>query len=350
MPNDKLIRPFKLDPWTASSLLQKAIRRGEVELAKHAARTLYRQRGRGMWRRLIGIAFEDVGIAAPELVSEVARLATDKNLRDCSRRGHRLDPRSDGRLADAPKDRSADYLYCSAIKLPDQRRELVALAGVGLDERIAIAADLGQPLLRRAVATLASTTTNSEGMEVALNGAIPRLVASLEWECASPLHHAAGLVAKKGTHPITLMVPLLWCAFSREDILPAVTSDPMPVVEWIGGVPLYTFDQHTSTGKQAVSVFAKENCEVRDILAEHVPDFAARDVALVAAFYCDGMPVLRRLDWGQSRSLETLGIEADMVGAGCPREGIGPIVDCVRRNLDHLNEVRRRIVSRRAAQ
>lgn len=37
-------RPLAIDPWVASSLLQKAIRRGDVDLAERAAFTLIRHR------------------------------------------------------------------------------------------------------------------------------------------------------------------------------------------------------------------------------------------------------------------------------------------------------------------
>ena len=39
-------RPLAIDPWVASSLLQKAIRRGDVDLAERAALTLSRHRYR----------------------------------------------------------------------------------------------------------------------------------------------------------------------------------------------------------------------------------------------------------------------------------------------------------------
>ena len=53
---------LRIDPYVASSLLQKAIRRGDASLAERAALTLHRLRGQGIWRRFLVIAFEDVGI------------------------------------------------------------------------------------------------------------------------------------------------------------------------------------------------------------------------------------------------------------------------------------------------
>jgi hypothetical protein len=40
-------QPLAIDPWVASSLLQKANRRGDADLAERAAVTLHRVRGKG---------------------------------------------------------------------------------------------------------------------------------------------------------------------------------------------------------------------------------------------------------------------------------------------------------------
>jgi hypothetical protein len=54
-----LSEPIAADPWVISSLLQKSIRRGETEIARRAALTLFKHRGSSVWRRLMVIAFED---------------------------------------------------------------------------------------------------------------------------------------------------------------------------------------------------------------------------------------------------------------------------------------------------
>ena len=54
------------DPWVGLSLLRKAIRRGGR--AERAAIPLYRQQGRGNWRRFLAVAFEDAGVASVEVL------------------------------------------------------------------------------------------------------------------------------------------------------------------------------------------------------------------------------------------------------------------------------------------
>ena len=61
--------------WIASSALQKAIRRGDVALAQRAAFALHREDRSGIWRRLIAIAFEDVGPADLDVILETVAVA-----------------------------------------------------------------------------------------------------------------------------------------------------------------------------------------------------------------------------------------------------------------------------------
>ena len=75
------VTPALRDPWLASSLINKAIRRGEHEHALMAAEVLHRHRGKGIWRRLCLIAYEDIGIADLRLVQRVTQLAVDREYR-----------------------------------------------------------------------------------------------------------------------------------------------------------------------------------------------------------------------------------------------------------------------------
>ena len=108
-------------------------------------------------------------------------------------------------------------------------------------------------------------------------------------------------------------------------------------------MPLYALDEHTRLGREAIWRFACENDGVRACLERFVPASRRRRAANVAAFYADAAPVARRLMWEQSRSLETFGTERDLLLAGVPAEGIGPLLEAVRANLGHLNELGLRV-------
>ena len=75
------LSPLPIDPWLASSLLQKAIRRGEADVAARAALTLFRLRRAAIWRRFMVIAFEDVGAASIDALVVAVRAAIDPGWR-----------------------------------------------------------------------------------------------------------------------------------------------------------------------------------------------------------------------------------------------------------------------------
>lgn len=81
-----LLEPIVADPWIVSSLLQKSIRRSEVEIAQRAALTLFGMRGSAIWRRFMVIAFEDVGIGSVDAVTMTVAAGSDAPLQKSLRR------------------------------------------------------------------------------------------------------------------------------------------------------------------------------------------------------------------------------------------------------------------------
>ena len=72
-------QPLAADQWVTISLLQKSIRRAEVETAQRAAFTLFAHKGSAIWRRFMVIAFEDVGAASAEAVAMTVAASTDSS-------------------------------------------------------------------------------------------------------------------------------------------------------------------------------------------------------------------------------------------------------------------------------
>jgi replication-associated recombination protein RarA len=111
------IKPMGADPWVVSSLLQKSIRRGETEIAQRAALTLCKFKGAAIWRHLTVIAFEDVGIGDLTALTTTVAVGSDSAWRKRHGGDWALAVQLAGTLAEAPKDRSADYL-CQAKDHP----------------------------------------------------------------------------------------------------------------------------------------------------------------------------------------------------------------------------------------
>jgi replication-associated recombination protein RarA len=111
---------LRCNRWIASSALQKAVRRGEAALAQRAAFALHRDDLSAAWRRLIAIAFEDVGPADIDVVLDTVAVATSSDWRAVCGEEDIL-ASIVCRLAAAPKDRSADYLMWIAAEHSDLR-------------------------------------------------------------------------------------------------------------------------------------------------------------------------------------------------------------------------------------
>jgi hypothetical protein len=98
------------------------------------------------------IAFEDVGLGACEAVLATVTSCADPALRKSTGGNVRTVLELSRRLAEAPKDRSADHLIAAAAEHPrleSTRRQMVALQPAS---RLAMVADSSLPLTVRATA------------------------------------------------------------------------------------------------------------------------------------------------------------------------------------------------------
>ena len=337
-------RPLAIDPWVASSLLQKAIRRADVNLAERAAFTLTRHRGQGIWRRLIAIAFEDVGVGSVDALIQTTKACTSAAWRLWVG-GDELALRLVVRLlAEAPKDRSPDHLICAAHDHPTMEADRCEVGAMSLAQRIALVADAGSPLPKRAIAAwYASGVEWGEERRIGRGDLSALMSAFRDLGVPSDLVSATHVAAMRTREPIVVMTPLIWLV-SEEAGGHHVTDCPVPPTTTIREVPAYALDKHTALGKAAIHRFSRECPAVRSVLTAHVPEYRANDAACMAAFYADAAPVARRFDWDGSAELERLGTESDMLKVGVSRQGICAVLEAVRDNLEQLNAIRAEVL------
>ena len=146
------VKPLLCDRWLALSAMQKSIRRGDSLTAKRALTTLYRSDPGSIWRRLLIIACEDVGIAAPgAVVTTASRCANVKALRETGK-DEAAALATAQMLAEVPKDRSADLLF--AVVLHDSTLEIMRskCRSASVARRLGFVADPTLSLPERALA------------------------------------------------------------------------------------------------------------------------------------------------------------------------------------------------------
>jgi hypothetical protein len=198
--------PLAIDPWVASSLFQKAIRRGDIDLAARAAFTLSQYRGQGVWRRLIVIAFEDVGVGSVDALLQTTRACMSAEWR-LAVGGDELSLRTLVRLlAEAPKDRSADHLICAAHDHPTFEEDRRKVGAVSVARRIKLVAEAALSLPTRSIATwYASGVEWGKERRIGL-GDLGRLMGAFrELGVPSDLVTATHIAATRTREPIVLM-------------------------------------------------------------------------------------------------------------------------------------------------
>jgi hypothetical protein len=336
-------KPIAADPWVISSLLQKSIRRGETEIAQRAAVTFFHFKGAAIWRRLMVIAFEDIGIGSVDALTKTVAAAGDSAWRKSHGGDLRLAVYLAGLLAEAPKDRSADYL-CDANDHPILADFWRAMENASLESKISRVRDQASDLPRRAVAALSALGIGWRGSISRGTGGLEAvLTAFRDLEVPEELLAATGIAAARTRERITTMVPLIWLAAQRSEN--RIGDCAVPHLVEAENVPLYALDKHTRLGREAIWRFACENDAVRTCLVRFVPPNQRRSAAYITVFYVDGAPVARRLIWNQSQALEIFGIERDLLHAGLPTQGIEPLLQVMRANLGHLNDLRAQVLA-----
>ena len=218
-------KPLNADQWIVNSLLQKAIRRGEVGVAQRAALTFFNQKGTAIWRRLIIIAVEDVGTASPDAVAMTVAAGTDVKWRRQSGGDPTIALNIARLLAEAPKSRSAEHLITGSSDHPslEQERRLVSISSI--EENLAAVADKSNSLTHRA---LAGGCVSGMGWK-RMPGTNLRGLLDTYRKLGVPeeLVATTAIAAAKTREPITLMVPLIWLA-ANDARVPTILKAEVP--------------------------------------------------------------------------------------------------------------------------
>jgi hypothetical protein len=299
-PLEEIDSLLRCDRWIASSLLQKSIRRSETQLALRAAFRLSAFDRSYTWRRLLIIAFEDVGAAEPNAVIETVAIATSPKWR--SRRGEKASlAYAVARLAEAPKDRSADYLISAAETHPSLGDIREACLRYDLADRLRIVGDLSQPLPARALALWLSSGIEAYKAPRACAGDLSQLSRVLvKLGAREELVSSMILAAKRTREPMVVLVPLIWLE-SRLDRLAKICSEVVLESPVLNGIPMYALDMHTRLGQAAIQKLIKRSETLQSCLERSVAKHGWQKAAQMAAFYTDAYLISRRLDWSQSR-------------------------------------------------
>jgi hypothetical protein len=329
--------------WLAASCLQKSIRRGLVDTAHSAAAALHRIDPEYALTRLGIIAYEDIGMANPELCGKVLlgkRKAVRKQAGEMQLLHYLVE-----QCAVSVKDRTATDLLCLTIydkhvdQLEHQCRTSspVQLAEIALDESL--------PLAHRASASkcLAGYRKFDEGRYEVLSA--PRMTYLMDVCEALGVPPVVQYLVQAGhnkTSYLNTILPLVHQLISNSPSLTVVEDNiATPLV---GGIPAATFDKYTQTGKQAMAYFAKACTPVRQFFERH-PDIKPVPVLGMLLFHIEGSLLDRSINFaGRGGILEEIE-SAEMAAYGMTDTLlVAELRELVQNNMDALNHARRKVL------
>ena len=270
-------KTFTPSPWVLKSALQKALRRGDTNIALRAARLL--DQG-SLLKRLRVIAVEDIGAANLPFVREVLLATPDQALSLVER------------MAGSIKSRDATNLY----------------------EAATINACHGNMACLDAARLMASRTITSGNL-------LADEVASLGFRLTrEPLCFA-----------LPVVIGLAGDSYAWE-------PDTLTDLPAIHGWPSYAFDMYVREGKQAYRLFLKSDPAVRAKLERHTAD--PLGLLGHAMFVLESGLLDKRLVYEGSADILRLGQEADLLKFGVPHRSINGILKLVREHLPAIHQAR----------
>lgn len=294
--------PLPCDRWIARSALQKAIRRGEVGLAQRALANLYGHDPRAIWRHLVIIAVEDVGVANVDLLAQVVGAQRDRSWRTSMGGDWSVMAELVRLMAESNHCQAACDLLLRASNDPalEPMREWVLDAS--MSTLTAAMADSTLPLVDRGIAALAIGGGLAEGQPHSDPAAVFEIMAE-----AGTFSHVVATCQQAwrvSRNPMALLLPLVWQAWSQAGGAEIVKDDPMPAVHLIDGVPGYALDQFTRTGNQISRAYIAEDHQLQLLLAHAGIAKSAWPRTLGhALFLIEGGATARRLVWEQAEHL-----------------------------------------------
>ncbi|WP_209349481.1 hypothetical protein [Pontixanthobacter sp. CEM42] len=313
-PTPKIKQMHIPDKWVASSLLQKAIRRGQADFALAAGSFLHQLDPRIVWRRLPLIGWEDVSFGDLDACCNASQLARNKRLRTKLGGDWHTAAWFISRFCGAPKNRITDDLVTVLEHAPSAPAIISQVSKLDDGDLRRLLTPTDRCILRRAAATWLLCGTDkfpSEAMP-ARSGDLAAYFRYFARDSAASNLAVIGEAASKSTKTIfPALTAMLWEEWSENQSTFEIVKDQLNWNATIGDVPAYAYDGHTAKGSRYLRKLGRVDAELAIWLIEvlpaelHVPmlkKFAFRSVASL----CNQLH-----NWGNIQKVRTL---ADSVG------------------------------------
>ncbi|KIN79623.1 hypothetical protein [Sulfitobacter mediterraneus] len=286
--------PFTSTRWVASSLLQKAIRRGHLPAARQAGRFLLEGKREHLFRRLNGIAAEDIGLGDIQTMAITAACLTSAKVRRELGGDVIVTDYLIRRMVNARKSRAADDLLMVVERWPElsgDRSRFFTMPNCRLRQIV-----LGCPSLERRALALWLLV----GTERCPSQYLPRRKGSPDMAFATlaDLGVAPTLLTitrENFTKTATMLSPFVALLSLENGVAgTGVADDPIPVATVINGIPSWAFDMHTRPGRTALGRLLLRNAGMSAWAATSLPRTGRIQIAGELLFRLEGQCLHRR--------------------------------------------------------
>lgn len=329
------VEPLRISSWVAMSALQKGIRRGDVDLSLRAAATLLKSDPAKLWRRLSGIAFEEIALADLDCV-KLVMAASRKSFRQQHGGEWPVAALVVTRMCEARKCRATDDLFLTISHHHELNELRASLAGTDLPEHLSRIRERGA-LLGAALAALRASGVRWTGQ---VAGKTANAGATFDAMREAGINPEIVTLAEQGfrrtREALPLLLPLLTLAMPSGE-LPTQDDEFPPVVIGRSGIPTYCYDQFSWEGKSALSRLLKRNTTTGRWLRKYVPAQRRMAVLAGAVFRVEGGLVKQRVQWPCTITLRWL---ADSGYHSMKLSDPAGFLDMIRADLPKLDEVR----------
>lgn len=327
--------PFpRADEYLCASLLQKAVRRGDLVIARRAGHQLYGLDRQRLWRRLAVIALEDIGIADLGVMAELVAIATMPTARrlyggDVAALDHAL-----ARACGAVKDRTADHAGSVVGREPmdgDDR----TLKAASQNALMAVVASSAAPWSRRSRAAVMVTGRGGDpGYPIA--GATDALFEVFrDMGVPDLLLAACTAYAASQRDALPVFVPLAWCLWSGCTGSDEPVIHKVPAAELVADLPSYAFDPvNTRLGRRAVDLFLRAHL----MKPPYPPRMVAAAIWNTESAMCD-----RTLSWPVGEEIRRRAFCADLTYRGLPEDRHAALNDWIARERPALIAARQAV-------
>ena len=330
--------PIQTDTYIARSVMQKAIRRGMTGLALRAAATLAATDPRTLWRRLVVIAMEDLGVGEVDLLARILAASRDRAWRGTIGGDWPVVSTLVEQACAATHCQSANDLVNIAFNDPDLDAFKTSLCDATLDDLLAIMTDEAQPIGRRGVAVLLALGEDAGPAAPTHIRPDPGAVFEAFTQAGRYSHVAAVYNVAYRTVRLSL-APLSLCLWSASrDAGMEGVDDDLPPVAWFGDAPSFAYDQYTRGGLAAIRRFAYTSPSWRDFAGRWgIPRVDWTKAAGELLFRAEGAVVTNRRTWTTGQQLREIS-----GGLGCfmPAEAVGECLALIVRELPHIDRLR----------